>query len=78
MKEDEKKQHIFVELDNYKNKVVTVKLLTGQHISGVLDSFDKVPNIVLSKIKDEEWEYGEKIICLGHSIVSIALGKPIF
>lgn len=75
MEDSERKQQIFTDLERYKNKVITVKLLSGQHISGKLLCFDKVPNIVLEKIDD--WDYGKKIICMGHSVLSISLGKPI-
>ncbi|RVD92346.1 U6 snRNA-associated Sm [Tubulinosema ratisbonensis] len=74
MEDSERKQQIFVDLEKYKNKLVTVKMLSGQHITGKLLSFDKVPNLVLEKSGD--WEYGKKIICMGHSVLSIALGKP--
>lgn len=74
---EERRTLVFVKLNNYVNKNVSVKLCTGEEIFGKLVSYDQVPNVVLEKPLENssEWAYGRSVICIGTSIMSIALGK---
>lgn len=74
---EDRRTLVFVNLSNYVNKVVSVKLCTGEEICGKLVSYDQVPNVVLERPSkgDTEWCYGKSVICIGTSIMSIALGK---
>lgn len=74
--DDERRSLVFVNLNKYTNKTITVKLASGEEVCGRLVSYDQVPNLVLEKPNDEgvEWPYGSATICIGTNVMSIALG----
>lgn len=60
------------DLKKYQKHKVFIKLVGGREITGILDKYDNQFNLLLSPPSDG-WEYGEYVLCVRHSIISIFL-----